>query len=53
MLFLHGKVLKLYIGEFTNGYSIQFHDPNEFWEVFPKLTLEITMSLDLEENEVE
>lgn len=53
MLFLHEKVLKLYIGEFTNGYSIQFPDPNEFWEVFPKLTLEITMSLDLEKNEVE
>lgn len=53
MLFLHGKVSKCYIREFTSGYSIHFHDTNEFWEVFPKLTLEIAISLDLEENEIE
>lgn len=39
LLFLHGKVLKLYNGEFINGYSVQFHDSNEFWEIFPKTYL--------------
>lgn len=47
------RLLKLYDDEFVSGHSIQFHDPNEFWEVFPIPTLDIIGSLELKRNHVE
>lgn len=47
------RILELDHGEFISEYSTQFLDSNEFWEVLPKLSLEITRSLKMKGDEVE